>query len=118
MARLSRALALLSLLGGTLFVGTAARDIDPSNSSRSLNAKRFEVAKRREYFARGRNHGAGGGGLRRATNTPPSARVKNITFTNPKASGAYATIHALPLLSASCASRVLREWLGHTPSQL
>jgi hypothetical protein len=84
MARLSRALALLSLLGGTLFVGTAAHAIDPS--LRSLNAKRLEAAKRWEYSARGRN---GAGDLRRATDTSPPSRVKNITFTNPKASSAY-----------------------------
>jgi carboxypeptidase D len=80
MARLSHALALLSLLGGTLLVGTAARAFDPS-----LSAKRLEAAKRWEYSARGRN---GAGNPRRATDTSP--KVKNITFTNPKASGAYA----------------------------
>jgi hypothetical protein len=55
---------------------------------------------------------------RRATDTSPPSRVKNITFTNPKASGAYARVHALPRLFVSCASRVLREWRDHTPSQL
>ena len=86
MARLSRAFALLSLLGGTLLVaGTAARAaIDPS--LRSLNAKRLEAGKRWGYSARGRD----GAGDRRAIDTSPSSKVKNITFTNPKASGAYA----------------------------
>jgi hypothetical protein len=113
MARLSRALALLSLLGGTLFVDTAARVIDLS--LRSLNAKRLEAAKRWEYSARGRD---GSGDLRRATDTSAPSRVKNITFTNPKASGAYARVHVLPRLFVSCTSRVLREWRDHTPSQL
>jgi carboxypeptidase D len=92
MARLSRALALLTLLGGTLFVGTVARIIDPS--LRSLNAKRLEPAKRWEYSARGRN---GAGDPRRAADISPPSRVKNITFTNPKASGAYVRVHVLPL---------------------
>jgi hypothetical protein len=115
MARLSPALALLSLLGAALFVGTAARVFDPS--SRSLNAKRLEAAKRLEYSARGRN---GAGTSRRATDTSPPSRVKNITFTNPKASGASARAQgprAPPSLSHG-ASRVLREWCDHTPSQL
>jgi len=92
MARLSRALALLSLLG-TLFVGTAARTVDPS--LRFLNAKRLEAAKRWEDSARGRN---GAANPRRATDTSPPSRVKNITFTNPKASSAYARAHAIPIL--------------------
>jgi hypothetical protein len=116
MARLSRALALLSLLGGTLFVGTAARTVGPS--LRSLNAKRLEAAKRWEHSARGRNGAARGGDTSRATDTSPASRVKNITFTNPKASGAYARVYALPRLFVSRASRVLREWRDHTPSQL
>jgi hypothetical protein len=110
MARLTRALALLSLLGLTLFVGTAAGTIDPF---RSLNAKRLEALKRWEHSARGRN---GAGDSRRATDTSPPSRVKNITFTNPKASGAYARVLALPRLFVSCASRVLREWRDLTPS--
>jgi hypothetical protein len=96
MARLSRALALLSLLGAALLVGTTARVIDPS--SRSLNAKRLEAAKRWEYSARGR---IGAGNSRRATDTSPPSRVKNITFTNPKASGAHARVHALSRLFVS-----------------
>jgi hypothetical protein len=93
MARLSRALALLSLLGATLFVGTAARAFDPSSGS-----KRLEAAKRWEYSARGRN---GASNSRRATDTSPPSRVKNITFTNPKASGAHARVHALSRLFVS-----------------
>jgi hypothetical protein len=117
MARLSRALALLSLLGGTLLVGTAARVIDPS--LRSLNPKHLEAAKRWEHSARGLNRAGPVGDPRRAARaTSPPARVKNITFTNPKASGAYPRVHALPRLFVSCASRVLREWRGLTPNQL
>jgi hypothetical protein len=115
MARLSRALALLSLLGGTLLVGTVARAMTGSSLG-SLNAKRLEVAKRRsEYSSRGN-----GGALRRAADTSPPSRVKNITFTNPKASGAYARVHALPRLFVSLAFtfRVLRGWRDHTPSRL
>ena len=86
MARLSRALSLLSLLCGTLFVGTAARATD--RSLRSL--KRLEEAKRREFSAYSRG---GASDLRRHTDTS-STRVKNITFTNTKASGAYARVCA------------------------
>ena len=88
MARLSRVLTLLSLLCGTLF-GTlffgrvAARD----TSLRFLNAKRLEAAKRWEVSAHGRR---GANDLRRATDTSPPSRVKNITFNDPKASGACA----------------------------
>ena len=115
MARLSLALALLSLLGGTLFasVGTAARAIDPS--SRSLNAKRHEAAKRWGSSARGLS---GTGNPRRAAVVSPSSGVKNITFKNPRASGAYTRVHALPRLFVSCSSRVLRRWHDLTPSQL
>lgn len=115
MARLSRALALLSLLGGTLFVGTAARTIDPS--LRSLDAKRLDAAKRWDYSAPGPGRNSAGDS-RRAENTSPPSRVKNITFTNPKASSAYARVHMLLRLFVLRASRVLREWSDHTPSQL
>jgi hypothetical protein len=116
MARLSRALALLSLLGATLFLGTAAHVIDPS--LRSLNAKRLEAAKRLKYSTRGGNSA---GNPRRATDTSPPSSVKNITFTNPKASGAYARAHAFtrtPVFLSHRALRLLREWRDHTPSQL
>jgi hypothetical protein len=113
MARLSRALALLGLFCATLFIGTeAARR---GTSLRSLNAKRLEASKRWEFSARGRN---GVSNVRRATDTSPPSRVKNITFTNPKASGAYARVHTLPHLLVSCASRVLREWYDHPRGQL
>ena len=114
MARLSRALVLLSLLGGTLFVGTAAaaRATDPS--LRSL--KRLDAVKRWEYSARGRNGPSAD--PRRSTETSTPSRVKNITFTNTRASGEYAWARTLPRLFVSRASRVLRKWRNHTPSQL
>ena len=85
MARLARALALVGLLCGILFLGpVAARDTSPS----SLNAKRDEVVKRWQHSAHGRNRGRHG---RRA---PAPPKVKNITFKNPKASGAYARVYA------------------------
>ena len=89
MVGLSHAFALLSLLGGTLLasvVGTAARAAT-NPSMRSLNPKRLEAGKRWGYSARGRD----GAGDRRATDTSPPSKVKNITFTNPKASGAYSS---------------------------
>ncbi len=96
MARLSRVLTLLSLLCGTLF-GTlffgrvAARD----TSLRFLNAKRLEAAKRWEVSAHSRR---GANDPRRAADTSPPSRVKNITFNNPEASGACARFHTLPHL--------------------
>ncbi len=92
MAHLSCALALLSLLCGTLIWGhVAARD----TSLRYLNAKRLEAAKRWRFSAHGRS---GANDLRRATDTSPPSRVKNITFNNPEASGACARFHTLPHL--------------------
>ena len=102
MARLSRALALLTLLGGTFFVGAALAARRPNDPSlRSLNAMRLEAVKRWDYSARGRN---GAGDPRRSSgstviDTSPPSKVKNITFTNPKASGECATrAHALTRL--------------------
>ena len=87
MARLSYALALFSLLSGILLRGpVAARD----TFLRSLNAKRLEAAKQWGLSARDRN-----GGARRATDTSSPPRVKNITFSNPNASRAYARAHTL-----------------------
>ena len=86
MIRLSYALVSFSLLFGMHSWGpVAARD----TSLRSLNAKRLEVAKRWDLSGRGRN----GDALRSADTSAPS-RVKNITFSNPKASRAYARVHA------------------------
>jgi hypothetical protein len=85
MTRLTPAFALVSLLCGLLFLGpvtVVARDASP----RFLNAKRLEAVKRREPAARGPDRGT-----RRDTDQAP---VKNITFTNPEASSAYARVYA------------------------
>ena len=103
MARLSRALALLSLLGGTFFLGTAARSSkDPSLMPSNTRRLRPEAVKRGEYFARDRSSADGPRHATRAsgaTDTSPPSRVQNITFTNPKASGTYYArprFHGLP----------------------
>ncbi|KAI0254184.1 Alpha/Beta hydrolase protein [Lactifluus subvellereus] len=104
MTRLSRALALLALLCGTLFSGpvsVAARDI----LVESLNAKRLEAVKRWELSARGRN---GGGNARRA---PAPPKVKNITFSNPKASHFYVDGRTIPLVNFD----VGPSWSGLIP---
>jgi hypothetical protein len=84
MTRLAHVLALVGLLCGILVsVPVAARDLSP----RSLHDMRLEAVKRRES---GRNRATN---ARRAIHHPAQG-VKNITFTNPKASGAYAGIFA------------------------
>jgi carboxypeptidase D len=94
MIRLLHALVLVSLLCGPLFSEpVAARDTSP----RSLNTKRLEAAKRRES-AHSRN---GASNARRATDT---SAPKNITFSNPKASGAYARVHTLFISSSHALS--------------
>jgi carboxypeptidase D len=98
MIRLCHALVLVSLLYGTLFKflePVAARD----NSLRSLNTKRFEAMKRRES-SHSRNVASH---ARRATDTS-APQVKNISFSNPKASGAYATDHAFVYSSSHALS--------------
>src|SRR5260370_26532542 len=113
MAHLSRALPLLGLFCATLFIGTeAARR---GTSLRSLNAKRLEASKRWEVSARGRT---GVGDARRAPDTSPPSREKNITSTNPKASGAHTRVHTLPHLLVSCAPRLLPECTDHPQDQL
>jgi carboxypeptidase D len=88
--RLGHALVLVSLLCGTLLLEpVAARDTSP----RSLNTKRLEALKLRESA-----------NARRATDTSAPSGVKNFTFTNPKASGAYAGIHALFISSSHALS--------------
>ena len=79
MIRLGKALTLVSLLCATIF---SAPVVAWYPSPGSLNAKRLESVKRREMFA----HRAAAGNARRATET---SRVQNITFSNPKASGAF-----------------------------
>jgi hypothetical protein len=90
MTRLIHTLVLFSMLYGHFWGPVAARDT-------SLRAKRLEVAKHWESSVRSRNSA---NNVRRATDTSAPPRVKNITFSNPKASGAYAWVHVLPLPSS------------------
>jgi len=85
MTRLAHVLALVGLLCGILFSApVAARN----PSQRFLHDKHLEAVKRRES---GRNRATN---AHRAIDDPAPTRVKNITFKNPKASGAYASICA------------------------
>ena len=95
MTRLSSALALLALFCGTLFSGPVAVSARLTSVG-SLNAKRLEALKHWELPARGRN---GHGNTRLARDTP-SPSVKNITFSNPKASRAYDRIFLLLIVSS------------------
>jgi hypothetical protein len=83
MIRLGKALTLVSLL-----LCATVPVVAWYPSPRSLNAKRVEAVKRWETSARR----AAGGNARRAAETSTSSRVKNITFSNPKASGAFARV--------------------------
>jgi hypothetical protein len=105
MIRLGKALTLVSLLCATIFSGPVVARHPPL---RSLSAKHLEAVKLRETSARR----AGAGNARRATETPTPSGVKNITFSNPKASGAYARLHAFTHHSSFflIAFRVLRGW--------
>jgi carboxypeptidase D len=76
MTRLIHTLVLFSMLYGHFWGPVAARDT-------SLRAKRLEVAKHWESSVRSRNSA---NNVRRATDTSAPPRVKNITFSNPKAS--------------------------------
>jgi hypothetical protein len=84
--RLSHALTLVGLLCGMLVT-----------SPRVLNAKRLEGVKRWEPHKFGRGPSAEGE-ARRAMDTAAPSRVKNITFSNPKASRAYARLGELASL--------------------
>ncbi|KAI0280491.1 alpha/beta-hydrolase [Russula aff. rugulosa BPL654] len=64
--------------------------------------------KRWEHSARGRN---GAGDFRRATDISPPSRVKNITFTNPKASEFYVNGATIPLVNFD----VGPSWSGLIP---
>ena len=86
MIRLGHALALVSLFCGTLVSEPVSAR---STSLRSLGAKRLEAVRRWEASAHSRNDA---GNARRATDTSAPAGVKNITFSNPKASGACARV--------------------------
>ena len=85
MARL--VLALVSSLCGVLFLAPFA--VARYASSKSLNARRLEAIHRWESSARDRTREDK---ERRATYAPAPARVKNITFSNPKAARACAEI--------------------------
>lgn len=112
MTRLSPALALFSLLCGTLFFEpVAARD----TPWRSLNAKRLEQEKHRQLNAR---VGNGASDARRATDKPAPSIVRHIAFSNPRASRAYSGVHALLIFLVSCAFRILREWRDPSARQL
>jgi hypothetical protein len=87
MIRLGKTLTLVSLLCATIFLGPV---VAWHPSLRSLSAKRLEAVKLRETSARR----AGAGNARRATETSTPSGVKNITFSNPKASGAHVMVHA------------------------
>ncbi|KAH9963269.1 Alpha/Beta hydrolase protein [Russula dissimulans] len=104
MTRLRYSLALLSLFCGTLFWQlAAARDTSPE----FLKAKRLEAVKRWELSARG-----GSGGTRRATDdTVTLPGVKNITFSNPKASQFYVDGTTLPFVNFD----VGPSWSGLMP---
>ena len=82
MIRLGKALTLVSLLCATIFSGHVVADYPPSLES--LSARRLEAMKRLETSARR----AGTGDARRDTQTS-TPQVKNITFSNPKASRAF-----------------------------
>ena len=100
MTHLSYALVLFSLLFRIYSWGPVAAVAARDTSLRSLNAKRLEVAKHWELSARGRN----GDAARRPADTSTASRVKNITFSNPRASRAYASVHVLLLRSSHALS--------------
>ncbi|KAH9175718.1 alpha/beta-hydrolase [Lactarius sanguifluus] len=106
MARLTRTLALVGLLCGALFAAepVAARD----TSVGALNTKRHEAVKRWERSARGPNSA---GNVRRATDTPAPPRVKNITFSNPKASQFFVDGTTIPQIDFD----VGPSWSGLIP---
>jgi hypothetical protein len=104
MIRLGKALTLVGLLWATIFSGPVVTVAwHPSSSLGSLSAKRLEAVKLRETSARR----ASAGNARRAAETSTPSGVKNITFSNPKASGVYAMIVRRFFLIAF---RVLRGW--------
>jgi len=89
MMHLTHTLALVGLFCGVFFAEPVAARV---TSSGVLNAKHLEAVKRRELSARGPN---AEGEVRRATDTAAPPRVKNITFSNPKASRTYAGLGEL-----------------------
>jgi hypothetical protein len=87
MVRLGCILTLVSSLCGVLFLVpfVVARD----TSSKSLSARRLEAVHRWELSARDRT---GEDKARRATDATAPPRVKNITFSNAKATRAYTRV--------------------------
>lgn len=90
MTRPSCILALVGSLCGALFLASfvVARDTSP----KPLSARRLEAMQRWESSTRDRT---GEDKARRAADGPAPARVKNITFSNPKAARACATVESL-----------------------
>jgi hypothetical protein len=95
MIRLGKALTLLSLLCATILSGPV---VAWHPLPRSLSAERLEAVKRGETSARR----AGVDNARRAAEVSTPSGVKNITFSNPKASGAYARVHASFVFFSHC----------------
>lgn len=94
--RLTHTLTLVALLCGVLFEeSVAARATSPG----VLNVHPLKAMKQRELSVRG--PGAGGE-ARRSTDTAEPPRVKNITFSNQKASRTYPRLGEL-FLSHTCA---------------
>jgi hypothetical protein len=91
MVRFIYVLVIVSSLCGTLFLapatGAAARD----TSMKSLNARRLQAMHRWEPSARGQT---GEDNVRRSAGgqTRSGTKVKNVTFSNPKAARAYCAV--------------------------
>lgn len=112
MVRLGCMLTLVSSLCGVLFLApfVVARD----TSSKSLSARRLEAVHRWELSARDRT---GEDKARRATDAPAPPRVKNITFSNAKATRAYTGIESLcvaHLMLFQISTSMARQFLWST----
>jgi hypothetical protein len=90
--RLTHTLTLVVLLCGVLVAETVAVRVDPG----TLHTKRLEGVKRLDHSARSPSPG---GEARRAADTAAPPRVKNITFTNQKASRAYVRLGTCVVVS-------------------
>jgi len=106
MTRPSCILALVGSLCGVLFLApfVVARD----TSSKSLSARRLEAMHRWESSARDR---IGEDNVRRAIDAPASPRVKNISFSNPKAARFYVDGTTIPLVNFDAGP----SWSGLIP---
>jgi hypothetical protein len=103
--RLGKALSLVSLLCATIFSSSVVASYP---SPGSLIEKRLEAVKRWEtsaHQAGARDHHARG-----ATEKSTPLGVKNITFSNLKASGAFCQASRVVRLFSHIAFRVLRGW--------